>query len=217
MSEVVTGILLTLGVLLGLILLPPIHFDAGGEYADRLNLQGRGRWAGGLLSLEIIRSEGRYQCSLGLLGLKKAIPKSEKKTPSSKKPRTRKRRASSNGNILSFVNPSLFFAIKAVLFKLVQALHLGLDLAGTYGFDDPSLTGVTMGVIATLNSGSNAIDLNPDFTKAVVDIRGRIWGWVSPFQIIVIGVGFFLKKPVRAIWWPKIKTRKKQKEAFQYV
>jgi hypothetical protein len=189
----------------------------GGEYAESLKLQGRVRWAGGLLRLELIRSEGIYQCSLGFLGLKKAIPKSEKKTPSRKKPRTKKRRASSNGNILSFVNPQLFFAVKAVLFKLVQALHLGLNLSGTYGFDDPSLTGITMGVIATLNRGSKSIDLNPDFTKAVVDIRGRIRGWLSPFQIIVIGVKFFLKKPVRAIWWPKIKFRKKQKEAVQYA
>jgi len=216
-SEVLICILLTLGALLGLILLPPIHFDVSGEYAESLNLQGRVRWAGGWLSFEIIRGQGIYQCSLGFLGLKKAIPKSEKKTPSQKKPHTRKRRSSANGNILSFVNPQLFFAVKDVLFKLVQSLHLDLNLSGTYGFDDPSLTGVTMGVIATLNRGSNAIDLNPDFTKAVVDIRGRIRGWVSPLQIIAICVGFFLKKPVRAIWWPKIKFRKKQKEAVQYA
>ncbi|PKM78118.1 MAG: hypothetical protein CVU90_03600 [Firmicutes bacterium HGW-Firmicutes-15] len=217
MSEVLIYILLTLGVLLGIILLAPIHLDILGEYAESLSFQGRVRWAWGLFSFEVIRSEGRFHWSLGFLGLKKAKPKSIRKTPGRKKLRTEKKPGGSSGNISSFINLQLFTALKVVFRKLVRALHLELNLTGTYGFEDPSLTGVTVGVIAALNRGSSSIDLNPDFTRALVDIRGSVRGWFIPFQILTICVVFSLKKPVRAIWWPKIKYRKKQKEAVQYA
>lgn len=223
MIEVLIYILLALVVLLVIILVAPIHFAGRIEYAESFNLQGQVRWAGGLLSIELMRSEGTFHGTWGFLGWQKAISKNEAKSPDSKsppgskKPRTPKKSSHSKSDLSAFMNPQLFVALKNVFLKLVQALHLKLQLSGIYGFDDPSLTGVMVGAIAALNRDSSFIDLDPDFTREVVDIRGSIGGWLSPLQIIVIGLGFIFKKPVRAIWWPKIKFRKKQKEAVQYA
>jgi hypothetical protein len=211
------NILIILGVLLGIILLAPFHFDFGGEYKESLNLQGQVGWAGGLLKIRIIRSEGIFHWSLGFLGLKKSNPVGTRKNISPQKPRAEKKRAGSTGNLTSFLNLQLFTAVKVVFRKLVRGLHLRWNLSGIYGFDDPSMTGVMIGVIAALNGGSSSLDLNPDFNRAVVDIRGSIRGWFSPLQILAICIVFALKKPVRAIWWPKIKIRKKQKEALKYA
>jgi len=209
---------------LAIISLAPIHFDIWGEYADSVSFQGRVRWAGGLLGFEILRREGNFHWTLGIFGLKKSKPETaEKKTPKNEKnPKSEKRQAQkgrdkSIGNIASFLNLQLFKAVKDVFHKLVGALHLDLNLSGTYGFDDPSLTGVTVGFIAALDRGSSSIDLTPDFSREVVDVRGSIKGWIIPLQILAICVVFLLMKPVRAIWWPRIKFRKKQKEAVQYV
>ena len=217
MSGVLFYILITIVTLLLLILFAPIHFNFKGEYSHNLNFQGRVGWAGGLLSLEMIRSEGSIYLVLGLLSLRKTIPARERKTPIRTKPLKEKRRINSIGDILSVINRQLFTAVKVVFSKLVRALHLGLNISGTYGFDDPALTGVSMGVIAVLNRGGSSMDLKPDFTGEVVDIRGTIRGWFFPLQILAIGVAFLLKKPVRLIWWSKIKFKRKQKEAVQYA
>jgi hypothetical protein len=154
---------------------------------------------------------------LGILGLKKPIEKSASKAPGKKKPRTEKGGGGSSVNIASFINRDLFVAIKVAFRQLVRALHFDLNLSGTYGFEDPSLTGFTVGVISAANRGSRSIDLNPDFTREVVDMRGGIRGWVIPLQIMAICIVFLFRKPVRAMWWPKIKFKKKQKEAVRYA
>ncbi len=219
MSETLIGIFLTLGILLVIILSVPIHLEFSGEYAEIFNLKGRLRWAGGLLSIEIIRSKGMIYWSFGCLGLKKSKPKKRKTTPGkdARQAAKKKKRANAFGNLSSFLNPQLFAAVKTLLLKLIKALHLNFNLAGTYGFDDPSLTGFTVGLLAALNTGGRSIDLDPDFTREVVDIRGRIRGWFSPLKLMAIGAVFLLKKPVRAIWWSKIRFHKKQKEAVQYA
>jgi hypothetical protein len=216
-------ILLVVVCLLGLVLLAPIQFAVEGEYAERVSIQGRLRWTGGLLRFEIIYSEGKFKGSWGILWMKKLNPmkagkRSKKEKPSqAKKPRTSKEGSKSNGNISSFLNPELFRIVKDVFHKLLQALHLRMNLSGTFGFDDPALTGLMAGLIGAIGRGASSIDLTPDFTSTVVDMRGTIQGWIMPLQILVIGIVFMLMKPVRAIWWPKIKFRKKQKEAVQYA
>ena len=217
MSAVLIYILVTLGALLGIILLVPINFGFRGEFAESLSFQGQVGWAGGLFRLEIIRSEGILHWAMSFLGMKKSIPKSAKETPASKKPPTKKKVSRSTGSISTYINRQLFAAVKVVLRKLVQSLHLNLNLSGTYGFDDPSLTGVTAGLIAAIFGKSASIELKPDFTEAVVDVKGSIRGWFIPLQIVVICIVFSLSKPVRAIWWPKIKFRKKQKEVVKYA
>lgn len=217
MIEVLIDILLALVALLGIILLAPFHFDFGGEYEQRLSFRGQVRWAGGLFSLEIMRRVGKMQMTLGFFGLKKPISNMGKKEPKKKKPNRKKGLTDSIGNLSSFITRQLFTAVKVVFSKLVQALHLGLNLSGIYGFDDPSLTGVMAGVIAALNIGRSSEYLNPDFTGAVAEIQGSMRGWFIPLQILVIVLLFLLKKPVRAIWLPKRKFNKKQKEDVQYA
>ena len=137
MSGFLIGFLLTLGIILVIILLAPIHLEVSGESAEDFNFQGRFSWIWGLLSIEIIRSKGIFHWSLGGLGLKKAMPKNRKETPGKKKTRATKKRASSFGKISAYINQQLFAAVKAVLLKLIRALHLKFNLSGTYGFDDP--------------------------------------------------------------------------------
>lgn len=199
---------------MAIVLIAPIHFSFGGDYAQKLNLQGRITWAGGLISLEMILNEGKTHLSFGLLGLKKAISVPEKKAAPKKKRSSGK---GPLGNISSFINRQLFTAVKVVLQKLLRALHLHFNLSGLYGFDDPSLTGVMVGTIAALNLDNSSIALDPDFTRAVIDIKGSFRGWFIPLHILAIGIVFLFKKPVRAIWWPKIKFKKKQKEDVQYA
>lgn len=221
MTEVLLYVLIALAALLGVILLVPVHIDFGGEYAQTLSFHGRLKWAGGLLSLDLKHNEGRLELTPGCLGLKKTFKKAaeEKKQPGGKESRSgKKKRKVQSDSLLSFLNLRLLSAVNKSIRRLLRALHLKVKLSGVYGFDDPSLTGFVLGVMTALGTVKNySIDLKPEFAGEAVDLRGWIQTWFIPFHILFIVLGLILKRPVRAIWWPKIKNSKKHKEAVQYA
>lgn len=221
MTEVMFYVLIALAALLGVILLAPVHIDFRGEYAQTLSFHGRLRWAGGLLSLDLRHGEGRLELTPGCLGLKKTLKNAEeKKQPGGLKLRSgkKKRKGQSEISPLSFLNLRLLQAVYESIRRLLRALHLNMKLSGVYGFDDPSLTGIVLGVMTALNTGmSYSIDLKPEFAGEAVDLRGDIKAWFIPLHILIIGLRLIFKKAVRAIWWPKIKNSRKHKEAVQYA
>ncbi len=218
MNEILIYSLIVLGTLLALFLLVPIHFDGSFEYAGHLNITGRIRWASGLICFEINRHQEMLCWRLRVLGFRKSGPvrNAGEERGLLEKTSSKKRQSGSPGKIMSYVNRQLLAEIKTVSLKLMRALHLDLNLSGRYGFDDSSLTGYAAAVMAALNSGSS-VNLVPDFSREVLDVRGNLKGWLIPMRIIGIALSFLLKKPVRAIWWPMIKFRKKQKEVFKYA
>jgi Protein of unknown function (DUF2953). len=224
MAAVLICILWILAVLALILLIAPVDFSLEGELAESPNFQGRVRWVGGILSLNVIRRQGKNETVWGILGFAKQNP--DRREKESGKPKkdgkdkhedTTKRRKKSTTGITAFLNLEFFMAVKKGFYKLVHSLHLKINLSGVYGFDDPSLTGIVMGLAYALKIKNSSINIKPDFTREVVDLRGRFQGWFVPLQIIFTALGILLMKPVRAIWWPKIKFRKKQKEAVKYA
>ncbi len=213
-----------LAILAGIVLIAPIRFDLEGELGESLSFKGRVGvgWAGGIFSLNLIHQPGETQWKLGILGFKKLISpkpgKENKPSPDNKKDKDApKRRKKTNGGLTAFLNLEFFRAVKKGVHKLLRALHLKINIAGVYGFDDPALTGIVLGWIYALNIRNNSINLKPDFTKEVIDLKGSLQGWLIPLQIILTAIGILLMKPVRAIWWPRIKFGKKPKEDVKYA
>jgi hypothetical protein len=204
-------------VLLLVVLLAPINIDFRGGYAQELKLKGRIGWAGGLLSLEVMRGQGKTSLILGLFGLRKPVSTDKGTDKAKKKPKSQKQRSKSTTRLSTFINRELLAAVKAALLKLQRAMHLDLNVSGRYGFDDPSLTGFAMAIMSAVLWSSSTLNFYPDFTGEALDIQGKASGYFIPLQIIIIVLLFLLARPVRAIWWPMIKMRKKQKEAVQYA
>jgi hypothetical protein len=210
-------ILIAVLALLIVLLSVPFHFGFQGEYAEALNFQGRVAWAGGLISFLMVRKEGKTHLSYGILGFIKEVPATEKKDSWQKRTSAKKGVVDYLGNLSLYLNRQIFAVVKVLLKRLRGALHLHLNLSGIYGFDDPSLTGMMMGAIAALGIRNNTVNIDPDFTGAVIDIKGNFRGWFVPLHILAIIVIFLFKKPIRAIWRPKINFRKKQKEVFKHA
>lgn len=215
--EILLYIFLIVLVLLIVVLLVPFHFSFQGGYAKALSFQGRVAWAGGLASFMMVHKEGKTQLSYGILGFIKQVPARRKKDSPEGEKSGKKRIIDSLSSLPLYLNQQIFVSVKDLMKKLLGAMHLQLNLSGIYGFDDPSLTGMIMGAIAVLEIKNNTVCLNPDFTGAVIDIKGSFGGWFVPLHILAIVVIFIFKKPVRAIWWPKINFKKKQKEVFKYA
>lgn len=184
----------------------------------QLALIGRIKWGNGLLHLEIIHRQGQTNLTFGILGLHRKVSSIRKGTDSNnKKSKVRKPNDKPRTRLSSFYNLGFWSQVKTLANRMCGAMHLNVRLAGVFGFDDPSLTGLAAAVIAATLWSSSTVNLNPDFSQEICDLQGSVQGWLIPLHIFIIIIWFLVKKPVRAIWWPMIKKRKKYKEAVQYA
>lgn len=83
-----------------------------------------------------------------------------------------------------------------------------LHLYGTYGFDDPSLTGMACGVSGMICSiiPHARLHLNPDFTQEIMDLDLRAEGSMVVGSLAYQTIRTVLKKPVRKILFRKRKS-----------
>jgi hypothetical protein len=80
-----------------------------------------------------------------------------------------------------------------------------LHLYGTYGFDDPSLTGMACGVTGMINNiiPHARLHLNPDFTQEILDLDLRAEGSMVVGNLAYQTIRTVLKKPIRKILFRK--------------
>lgn len=82
-----------------------------------------------------------------------------------------------------------------------------LHLYGTYGFDDPSLTGMVCGMTGIIKSiiPNARLHLTPDFTQEIIELDFRAEGSVTLGSLAYQTIRTILKKPVRKIIFKKKK------------
>ena len=74
-----------------------------------------------------------------------------------------------------------------------------LHLHGTYGFEDPSVTGMTAGFIYTLQGAwpQSKIQLLPCFTEEILELEFKATGSISAGKLVWDTARFVLKKDIR--------------------
>ena len=82
-----------------------------------------------------------------------------------------------------------------------------LQLYGTYGFDDPSLTGIVCGAAGIIKSiiPNARLALTPDFTQEIIDLDLRAEGSMIMGSLAYQTIRTVLKKPVRKVLFKKKK------------
>lgn len=83
-----------------------------------------------------------------------------------------------------------------------------LHLYGTYGFEDPSITGILCGATGIINAmiPHARINLNPDFTREVIDLDIRAEGSMTAGSLVYQTIRTLFKRPVRKIWFRRKKS-----------
>ncbi len=212
-------ILYILGVLLFILaalLLLPWRFGLQAANQPALDIKAELKWAFGLLGFRASYDSEGFNTRIILFGFSKALSSDNQKTGTDSAPEKRKRKGR-RGSLSDYLNRSLIASFTRLLRSLVRALHLDVNLSGRYGFEEPDITAMAALLIRFLAGGGSAINLTPDYSQSVVDVSGYLRGRVIIAQILGIGIRFLFSKPVRAIWWPKIKIRRKRKEIIQYA
>lgn len=228
-------ILIAIIVLLPAVLLSvPLTFKARGlTMGPQLKL--RITWGGGLIAAVMETNGWKTVLRLRLAGITLPSPTSRKKPGTARaaeksgrqkgrQEKVRKKKQGFSPPALSdVINRQLLAEVVGYLKRLIKSIRLRMQLCGVYGTDDPALTGLIAGLIATLRTKHCNFDLDADFSEPVLDVTGDVSGRVVPGVILWLTIRLLLSKPVRKLWWAQFKKKltgkrlKKSKEATNHV
>jgi len=112
-------------------------------------------------------------------------------------------------SIKDFTDKTLINEILEYFKKVINiAKPKYFHLYGTYGFDDPSLTGITCGITGIIKNliPHARLHLTPDFSQEIIDLDLRAEGSMVVGSLVYQTVRTILKKPVRRILFSKKKS-----------
>lgn len=229
MLTVIQVVLIVIAALIVLLLAAPFEARARGEWPGRL-LEVRASWGWLLVAFRLEARPGAVSPALELLGLTvwkgkrrraDSPDRGKKDKPEKQKKDGGKPGLSARETLRLLTDRELWREAVSFLRRLVRALRLEARLDGSYGTDDPALTGVLAGLIAALSNEKIALNLRPDFVEEVLDIEGYVRTRFYLGELIVIVLALLWRKPVRRLWLTKVKSRFKfkfkVKEEIQHV
>jgi len=202
-------LLVTLGVIVGLVLLVPLSFGVEGAATDdRLRGHARVAWGFGLLALRVDQ-DGATLRLVGLPIVRRRFgdprPRRRKAQAQKKKKKTE---AKNHGEPLDRASRGLFWflarrhLLTAIGRRYLKALHLRGGIDGVVGLASPEDTARLHQVLTLadrlLPEGALAIEL--DWVEEVVDLEARFGGWVWPLRIVGLTLWLWLdRKTWRAL------------------
>ncbi|HYF82335.1 MAG TPA: DUF2953 domain-containing protein [Clostridia bacterium] len=126
--------------------------------------------------------------------------------PEEKKKEKKTRKGFSLKDIVNreFINEILEYLKRVLDIAKPKYFHL----YGTYGFEDPSLTGMACGVSGIISSiiPHARLHLNPDFTQEIMDLDLRAEGSMVVGSLAYQTIRTVFKKPIRKILFRKRKS-----------
>lgn len=110
--------------------------------------------------------------------------------------------------IKDILDKALFNEIKEYFKRILSILKPKyMHLYGTYGFEDPSITGMLAGAAGIIKGmfPHARISLSPDFTQEILELDFRAEGSVVIGSLAFQTLRTALRKPVRRIWFRRKK------------
>ena len=198
-------LLILLCILLSVILLIlfiPFDYFLNGKINDGAEGKAQIRWLFGLIRIIICESEDKPEMEIIICGLniynKKFIKENNVK-------KNKKNDSNSKRDIGMNLMIELFRYFKDIL-NIVKPKYF--RISGVYGFEDPSLTGMLLGVTSIIKGAvpSAQIYVNPDFEEENINIEAEIYGDI---KVCVIGyrtLKLIIKKDIRQKLFKKSKA-----------
>lgn len=196
--------------LLFLILFIPFEYFVKGKIDGSIGGSVETRWLFGLVKVAVYKYEDKPVIKIIICGLnvysKKLlegdIKKKEKKLENNEKKQKKSKSKRKFGKDLLLE----FFRYFKDIINIVKPKYLKIN--GVYGFEDPSLTGMLLGIISIIKGAvpKAQIYAEPDFEEELIKIEAEIYGDI---KVCVIGyrtLKLIIKKEVRKFLFKKSKT-----------
>lgn len=196
--------------ILMIILFIPFKYFMNGKIDDSIGGSAEVRWIFGLVKVIVYKYEDEPQIKISICGLnvysRKLIEESnEKKVEKASKKKRKKKEFKSKRNIGRNLLVEFFNYFKDII-NIVKPKHF--RISGAYGFEDPSLTGILLGIISAIKGvvPKAKIDVGPDFEEETINIQVEIYGDIKVYEICYRTIKLIIKKEVRKILFKKSKT-----------
>jgi hypothetical protein len=193
-----------------LILFIPFEYFLNGKINDSAEAKAEIRWTFGLIKIIICKYEDKPQvniiiCGLGIYNKKLTKGNNEKKQKKLSKHEKTKKESKPKRNIGKNLILELFKYFKDII-NIVKPKYF--RISGVYGFEDPSLTGMLLGIISMIKGAvPNAqIYINPVFEEETINIEAEIYGNIKVCVICYRTLKLLIKKDVRKNLFKKSKT-----------
>lgn len=210
--DVIASILLTLltvvGVLVAVVLVAPIALRVDGA-VDGEALDGRlavrARWALGVLGLDYALGRGATFRVLGVPvarvgpGGDREAKREKKRRKQARRERRRRRPKKSRGAGWAWRHRRL---LQRALLRLLGTLHLRGHVHGVVGLPEPDETAWLDVALRQLRARTppGLIDVDVDYTDAVLDLEGRVSSWLIPAHPLLVALGLLLSRDGWRAW-----------------
>lgn len=213
--KILLYLLLVIAGLFLLLLLVPFNYKGHLAAADGFRAELAAGWAWKLLGINAEVEGKAVDITLRVLDrrvyrLKKKEGVTAGEAAEEKPKKAEKDKRAGRGLSLKDITDKAF--INEILGYLKKVLDIAkpkyLHLYGTYGFDDPSLTGMVCGAAGIIKSiiPDARLHLVPDFTREVLELDMRAEGSMTAGSLAYQTIRTVLKKPVRKIIFRKKKS-----------
>ncbi|MCB2294307.1 DUF2953 domain-containing protein [Clostridium algoriphilum] len=188
-------LLIILGLIL-LILFAPFKYSVLVLIEEKTNINLYLNWA--ILKVEFLIEEKNPNIKIYIFGKHIRINSPIRKKSQLKNKREKKKTEMPNKEF--FIE---MFSLSKKVFKVIKPKEF--IATGTYGFEDPSITGILNIVLIFIAEVIPwaQIDLNPVFEEEVMRVEIRTYGSVSLIILILIMPKYVFKKEVRKVLFHK--------------
>ena len=167
-------------------------------------------WLFGLIKFNIFKREedSKIRMKFVFCGANISINKHKKNKHATKE----KKEKSKKKNQFSRKLISIFYNYLKDILGILKPEHF--SVVGTYGFEDPSITGIICAFIGIINGAfpMSRINLKPVFEEEDNDIKIEVYGSIINCVIVARTLKLIMKKEVRKIIFSK---KEKKCETFQ--
>lgn len=214
MLKILLYILLFIIGLIILLLLIPVSYSGQVDTYGGFKAEVAVGWAWRLLGIKAEMEGEAYDMNLLLFNRRiyrikgnKAVEQEEASEEKAKEEPKKKKKGREFG-IRDILDKSLFTEIKEYFKRTLGILKPKyIHLYGTYGFEDPSITGMIAGAAGIIKGmfPHAKVSLSPDFTQEILELDFRAEGSVVIGSLAFQTLRTAFKKPVRKIWFRRKK------------
>lgn len=202
-------LMLILLSILALIIFVPFKYLLKGKIDGNIGGSIETRWLFGLVKVLVYKYEDKPEIKIVICGLKifskKLIEHKETKEKKSDKKEKSKKKSKSKRSFGKDLLLEFFKYFKDII-NIVKPKYI--KISGVYGFEDPSLTGMLLGVISIIKGAvpKAQIYVEPNFEEEFINIEAEIYGDIKVYVICYRTLKLIIKKEVRKFLFKKSKT-----------
>jgi hypothetical protein len=206
-------LLVILGLVL-LLLLVPFNYKGHVETAEGFRAELAVGWAWKLLGINAELEGEAVDVTFRILdkrvySLKREQAQEEEQPQSEQQEPGKTRKARKGPSIKDLTNKSVLSEIVDYVKRVLEILKPKyMHIYGTYGFEDPSLTGMVCGAAGVIKGivPNARLHLTPDFTREILELDLRAEGSMQVGSLAYQTIRTMLKKPVRKIIFKREKN-----------